>query len=660
MAVSQNDEKTTEPPSSTLNSDSFKPNGEHVNQSNEISTNGDIGKSNELSANGDSEDKTSTNAEDQAVPSFTLKPIEIEEIFKADYLQQLSTSALPRYIPGSPPRFIKTDIKAFDIHCCAACGDTFALKASLNFHLDRRSVLIKFPCEACKSTRIFYNRCNLLSHVRAHTDKNEKAEIEKAALSVLPRVFMDGIHNEFVSTLDDELTTMDDTDDPRPGEMVECSLRELDETELDKENDENEEKDISFAKVKCLDCNEEFDSPKARREHLTNGDKIPVIVSQCNKCGLLCPSKCSLKAHQRIHLQISPYVCPECGESPDPVWANFLHHVHYACFHNSRGVGYKCPICKRFTPSNDLLLKHMELHTEKYAKCSECPRAYNSADAFKQHNNMFHEGGQVRYTMIYKCSLCDIVFVSSDQMLTHRSAHLKDQVCEYVFNCMQCGKPLESKSQLLDHLKSHHPKIYNQHIQTGPIPTKSVAASNQYRGTVECIICSATFYSQQGYNVHLYRAHINVNKPCCYCSEVMCNRQKMVAHGKAHLEDKAVVCLLCNNMRFSSLKELDAHLDNHVRKLKFCSFCPICDKLFLNLNASLNHLRVEHYLPVKKIPQSEETENNLASSHSKVNICHLCRKSFGRLIDYFTFISCCLKKNFFTPSYCSLNSHCVA
>lgn len=636
MAVSQNEKKSTDSLSS-LNSNVTSQEDEQTSAiikpqihlfkstANATTSNGQCVIENTTTNNLNDKNASSTNCEVNDV-----KESEANGILKVENLQQLSTNALPPYTPGSPPRFTNLDIKAFDTHCCTDCGDTFALKASLNFHLERRSVLIKFPCETCKNTCIFYNRCNLLSHIRSHIDKYEKSDLGKAMVSVVPRVFMDGIQNDFVNALDDDLDSIYDSDVLSPSELLECSLQEYEECIPEQQNETTNEP-LTFAKVKCLECNEEFDSAHDRREHLTNGDKMPTVVSACNKCGLFCPSKCSLKAHQRIHLQISPYVCPECGESPDPHWSKFLDHVNYKCFHKCRSVGYKCPICKRVSPNNDSLLKHMELHTEKYAKCFECPRAYNSAEAFKQHSVQIHNGNRVRYTMIYKCSLCDIVFVNADQMLSHRGTHLKEQVCEYVFNCMQCGKPLESKAQLKEHIRQYHPKIYKQNVRMESAPTKPSAlnfATTQYKGTLECLLCGSTFYGHQGYNAHLLRAHKHINQPCDYCSWTVSSRKDMIKHGKSHLEDKAVVCLLCNNKKMSNLNELDSHLSNHLKKLKFCSFCPICDRLFPNLPDAMNHLRLEHFLPVKNVPCESSLTGNVSSPTSDY-VCHFCRHSFG-------------------------------
>ncbi|KAF8771806.1 zinc finger protein 532-like [Argiope bruennichi] len=549
-----------------------------------------------------------------------LKHNDISDMcFKGDNLQQLSTNALPQFTPTPPPNPAKANFEAF---CCSDCGDTFALKCSLTFHLERRSVLIKFPCEACKGVRIFYNRCTLLSHIRSHADKNEPAAIEKAVVNPLPRVFMDGLQNEFVNTLDDDLNSMDDINETPPSELLEFSLKEDDDAFLLKE------KAVIFPnteKVKCSDCNEEFETAEARKEHLTNGDKIPVMVSQCNKCGMVCPSKCSLKAHQRLHLQVSPYICPECGESPNAYWANFQHHVKYKCFHQSRGIGYKCPVCKRVSPSNESLLKHMELHTEKYLKCESCPRAYISKMNFDEHVKDYHGGKPIKFNTIYKCSLCDIVFMGSESMLTHRSTHLKEQICEYVFNCMQCGKPLENKQLLAEHIKNSHPKIYKL-MTRDEAPEEKQSAPSTYKGKIECILCNCKFNNFQGYSVHISRTHVNMNQPCSYCFMIIGNRREMVTHGKKHLKKGNIICLLCNNMKCSDEKRLDAHLSkHHVDKLQYCTVCPICNEMLATFHGTLNHLRVEHFLVTKE--SVNETAESIITRSENVT-CHFCRISF--------------------------------
>ncbi|XP_054716681.1 zinc finger protein 532-like isoform X1 [Uloborus diversus] len=543
---------------------------------------------------------------------------------KGENLQQLSTNALPPYSPSSPPEFLNSSSSFLEFHCCMDCGDTFISRSSLNFHLSRRSVLIKFPCESCNCILIFYNHCILQSHIRSHTDKKEKANISRATVNPLPRVFMDGIHNEVLNNLDDELNSLDDPDATAPSELLEFSLRESD-TEISLLK---EKQSTNVSRFRCLDCNKEFESFKERQEHMTNGEKIPSTNSLCDKCPMVCPSKCSLKAHQRIHLQISPYVCPECGDSPDPHWSNFKHHVDFKCFHKARNIGYKCPKCKIVVANNTSLLEHMESHTEKFYKCEYCPKAFMNATATKSHILLDHKNRKVLYAKIYKCSLCNIVHTVSKEMINHLPEHLKEQIREYIFNCMQCGKALKCKTDLYDHIKVHHPKLYKltqQNESTIHSIYKVNKPANQHKGKIECLLCRLVFHNFQGYSVHMSKAHQNINQQCLLCFKVNRTRKDMLLHGKQHIEQGSILCLFCSNKTFSDKKGLDAHLISHIERMRFCTCCPVCQEILPDPLRALNHMREEHGMSTSQASNSA-TPNAL---NKELVPCHFCRLVFA-------------------------------
>lgn len=61
----------------------------------------------------------------------------------------------------------------------------------------------------------------------------------------------------------------------------------------------------------------------------------------CPTCPMMLPNRCSFSAHQRMHRNRPPHVCPECGGNF--LQANFQTHLREACLHFSRRVGYRCP-----------------------------------------------------------------------------------------------------------------------------------------------------------------------------------------------------------------------------------------------------------------------------------------------------------------------------
>lgn len=55
---------------------------------------------------------------------------------------------------------------------------------------------------------------------------------------------------------------------------------------------------------------------------------------------MMLPNRCSFSAHQRMHKNRPPHVCPECGGNF--LQTNFQTHLREACLHFSRRVGYRC------------------------------------------------------------------------------------------------------------------------------------------------------------------------------------------------------------------------------------------------------------------------------------------------------------------------------
>lgn len=74
---------------------------------------------------------------------------------------------------------------------------------------------------------------------------------------------------------------------------------------------------------------------------------------------MMLPNRCSFSAHQRMHKNRPPHVCPECGGNF--LQANFQTHLREACLHFSRRVGYRClphllPYVDTFPPVLDGLV----------------------------------------------------------------------------------------------------------------------------------------------------------------------------------------------------------------------------------------------------------------------------------------------------------------
>lgn len=548
---------------------------------------------------------------------------------KDENLQQLSTNVLPPYSPPPFPTGLQNSVP-YESHCCTDCGDTFALKSSLTFHLRRKSVKITFLCDSCNDVQMFYNRCNLLSHIRAHSDKGEPSDIRNAFIKPLSPSEMQQIASNLPSSDEEDSSAMD-TESASPTKLLEVSISE-ENTEQPVDN-----KTEVPSVVTCSECGRNFENAKSRTDHLTNKEKIPSIIAQCQRCGILCPSRCNFKAHLRIHLKVKPYICPECGIGLQQSWDAFFRHLKYECFHFSRSVGYKCSVCSHLLGSSVALQKHMmDLHTETYVKCQACPMAFKSVSSFQNHKAHLHSAAEVQHKLIFKCALCDIVFLSKEHMLSHLDIHIKDQVCQYVFNCMECNKATDSKSALYEHLQISHNKLLKSYLavsNSGDSGRSKMRDDQPQR--VECILCHCSFMTRQGYNIHNAKVHAHSKQHCAVCGLTTESKYDMVEHGRRHVKRGSLVCLLCHNREFQEENSLATHLFQHVETVQFPSYCPLCDIALFSVGEASDHFKKEHGLKKKfdldgkTEPKNALSSNSVASGTSEVRHCRSCRKSFA-------------------------------
>ena len=76
------------------------------------------------------------------------------------------------------------------------------------------------------------------------------------------------------------------------------------------------------------------------KEHFIGTNSPVNLQFKCKICNLILPTKCSLQAHNRIHTQTKPYICPECTREFE-LWASFSVHLVYTCFHLAKSVHFR-------------------------------------------------------------------------------------------------------------------------------------------------------------------------------------------------------------------------------------------------------------------------------------------------------------------------------
>lgn len=272
---------------------------------------------------------------------------------------------------------------------------------------------------------------------------------------------------------------------------------------------------------KCVKCGAIFSKSGFLRRHerLAHGDPCP--KSNCNVCGKVFSSTSKLKHHQK-NKNCDKYLC--------------------------KSEVFPCPFCQFSFSIKNYLLKHIRRHH---------PVEYLSHYEAETLEDLGVEE-EVK-DKLYKCSLCEKTYASSNTFKKHACMHAK-----VLFLCPECGKGFSNKYGLKQH----------QRVHTGEKPHS-------------CPHCPKSFAHVGQLNVHL-RTHTG-EKPylCTHCGDSFRQSGDLKRHERKHTGIRPHNCPECGKS-FSRPQSLKAHLMLHLGQRMFK--CTQCGKSF-----SRNyHLRRHH------------------------------------------------------------------
>ncbi|XP_077989254.1 zinc finger protein 532-like [Glandiceps talaboti] len=504
---------------------------------------------------------------------------------------------VPRYTPMIPPK--EWNLKVPDGgYKCLECSDSFALETSLGMHLERRSMMIVYVCEICNKKLVFYNKCSLLRHVRLHYSKSAKnITVSLKSVEVTP--------------LSKNITSLWPSRD-RLG-LPASYIHDVD-TAIS-----------SSIEAHCSECHVVFSNSNSKKAHLQVNMKGNDTFS-CNICGLQCPNKCYFEAHQRIHHNQSPYVCPECGEEKYDREL-FYVHLNSTCVHFCRQAVYKCPQCNAGYPNIAHLKSHLQnAHTDSFCKCPVCPMAFKSIENINSHMLSQHKITDHGFRVIHKCPMCDTVFTQKNNVPPHLDSHLlnKENLRIYVFKCNECYKHYDSKEALEKHQLSVHKGV-------------------QLKDFI-CDVCRTPFKTYQFMLQHKNK-HFDpkpASQPATVTSPVATKQ------GKDHTKGDVFTCMHCP-MKFSKAQMLNDHIQVHLKKsspgpgVSAKHNCPDCSASFskrenLNKHLKYTHGKVANYpchLCRRSFESNKSLQRHLRLKHKLANMytCWLCidkKKTFSK------------------------------
>lgn len=335
--------------------------------------------------------------------------------------------------------------------------------------------MITYICRPCNNTKIFYNRCRLLQHIRSHSFKTATINVDDLKVEPVPL----GLHKK-----------------PQP-----AKANQILKTNTPTPTVQSQKK----SQTVCVECKKLLPNLgiayKDRAAHLM---QYTNETHSCPVCLFTVPTLCAIRAHFRFHLKYPPYHCPECG-------VNIVNkNVHYPFNHDCEGfkmmratARLKCPVerCQLLHPNE--FWEHMkETHIKKVFKCPICVVACFNEPTMQSHLNTHIMAVPHHKALIfYQCELCPGRLVLQNHIDNHLRTHLNTNV----FPCWTCGMVFKEVIALIDHHVKKHEQLSD--VLKELLSSMAQESENQfgnpkriYRVVKRCEQCERNFTYKCKYN----------------------------------------------------------------------------------------------------------------------------------------------------------------
>lgn len=267
----------------------------------------------------------------------------------------------------------------------------------------------------------------------------------------------------------------------------------------------------------CLDCNTFQKGTMA--EHYLGQNKPFDSLLKCSICKFIASTKCSLRAHMRIHENIPPFVCPDCGKD-FPTWTSLRKHMEDVCFHLAKHVRFRCPSkgCGKLFAISATFATHFQVHLKQFFTCSACSDIVFKTQDTENHKLSHKESCTLKKK--YECPLCpDLDALTEDDYQAHVNIHATDtRSCMYVYMCKHCRNYFRSTATYATHLLKCSCK-QTVHVRKYDIPRYV---------TRECEKCTNKII-------------FNEQRPA-----TLCNKCKQQSENPKSIIGKRYFCILCN------------------------------------------------------------------------------------------------------------------
>lgn len=219
----------------------------------------------------------------------------------------------------------------------------------------------------------------------------------------------------------------------------------------------------------CGSCNTDFVNINDLKMHMvTHMTKLGCPVLEC---GFEYSNFHYFYQHmKRNHLTMKLLTCKYCGKADIPDFRSLQNHYRLEC----SAKMYKCEFCNRTFFTDKSYKTHVEIrHIEKKFICELCGKSFAQITELKIHTRM-HTGERP-----FECTICKKSYKTASGRAAHMDSHSNN-----VFPCDICGKQMNSRRNLVTHVRRH---------------------TEEKR--LKCEVCGKKFYTKYHLNLHASKLH---------------------------------------------------------------------------------------------------------------------------------------------------------
>lgn len=416
-------------------------------------------------------------------------------------------------------------------------------------------------CRHCNTSKVFFNRCNLLCHIRSHAFKTATINVSDLKVEPLPMSFF-----KPVPALTDSISSKDK------------ATRRKD----------------SIAVIMCFECKATITNTGIPfKDRATHFMKFSNEVISCPVCLFALPNLCAFKIHMRIHVQRPPYYCPECG----------IHladkNVQYPYNHDCEGfkmmratarMNCTVPNCNLFHP-NDYEEHMKRYHLKKVYKCPFCVVACFNELTMDKHLKTHKTA--VKALLFYQCDICPGRYVLQNPKLN--DGHLKSHVKGTIYPCWACAVTFTEVLNLLHHFLRKHNRNEMVAKAVRAIlhkPKENPCKANSvYRVVKRCEQCKRNFtYKCRFEEIPI----LPVECPFNCSSDVMVSR--LTPENTQDNNEDLITCHLCRDKISQDWEQIKKHY-KETHKTHKC----------LDAKILLTRIDITKYLTQKKTTKQNTT-----------------------------------------------------